>query len=92
MASLQPRKSISSRYANKIVNPKYYCTINVTSGQTTVSGSGSTGLIYLPYVMKSGTPIIEGFDETLEEKAERIREERYKKLERIFKDGSSDSS
>lgn len=85
-------KSIKSRYSVKNINPKYFGSVDVASGTTGDISIGTTtekGLIFMPYVMKSAGVNINGVFypnvETQEEKSERIREERNKKLERIFK-------
>lgn len=87
-----PRKKIKSRYKVAKVNSNYYAPINVSgttnqvfTGTTCASGTTSQGYIFMPYVMaQSGTTI--NMEESPEMKAERNREERKKKIERIFKD------
>jgi hypothetical protein len=92
---MNPFKSIKSRYKVAQINSNNYGYLNV-SGTTNQVLTGSTplgtkgteqGYIFAPYIMVSGTTTIsEGFYESPEEKAERIREERRKKIERIFKE------
>ncbi len=94
MSSFKPRKSIVSRYSTTKVNSNYYGSVDIASGNATqddvqVVGvkESEPGYIWVPYIPVSTTSIImDGWEETVEEKAERIREERKKKLDRIFKD------
>jgi len=84
-------KSIMSRYGVKNVNPQYFGSIDVaTSGDSSsvqvCKKVGDTGYIYAPYIMAPTITKIDDWFETTEEKAERIREERKKKMDRIFKD------
>jgi hypothetical protein len=91
---MQPRKSITSRYSITKVNSNYYGSVDIVSGNTTQDDVQVVGVkkmepgyIWVPYIIPVSTSIImDGWEETIEEKAERIREERKKKLDRIFKD------
>ena len=74
---MKPIKSIMSRYAIKNVNTKYFGSIDVANS----GGTNEGGIVFMPYVMaNTGTIISDGwsFDETTEQKAERIREEETK--------------
>lgn len=90
------RKSITSRYSTKKINFNYFCGVDVANSGDTSSftmckvltdeefKNGEQGYIWAPYIPIQGTSIIYGV-ESVEEKAERIREERKKKMDRINK-------
>lgn len=83
MPNFKLTKSIKSRYSKKIINNNYFGNVNI-SGNTYNTHTTKDGYIYAPYIMISTGTIISEY-ETSEQKAERIKEERRKKLERIFK-------
>jgi len=90
---MKPKKSIKSRYAVKNINPQYFVSVDVSNtGRTNeggVEGGVEDGVVFMHYIMgNTGTISYDAFswEETTEEKAERIREERNEKIKRIFGD------
>jgi hypothetical protein len=79
---LNPIKSITSRYANKIISPNSYSTINISgiSGTTLIGQKGGTnpGYIYAPYIMMESNSITDR-----EYSRKILRAERKEKLKKL---------
>lgn len=90
---MNPKLSVASRYSLQNINPNFYSSITIESGETFLNPVLGTknlneqGLVFAPYIMNTGLTYtsIYGLEETSQERAERKREERRKKLERVFK-------